>query len=84
MAVDLLLFRDLCEFTELCHLDVLLGGGPCDGRRHLGLPRGKCGAPSTGNEVVATQIFLEFSPRNLGKISDLTSIFFKCVGSTTN
>ena len=31
MAVDLLLFRDLCEFTELCHLDVLdvllFGGG---------------------------------------------------------
>ena len=28
------------------------------------------------NWVVATQIFLEFSPRNLGKIPILTSIFF--------
>ena len=34
--------------------------------------------------VVATQTFLEFSPRSLGKWSNLTSIFFKWVGSTTN
>ena len=34
--------------------------------------------------VVATQIFLEFSPRKLGKVPILTSIFFKGVGSTTN
>ena len=34
--------------------------------------------------VVATQIFLELSPRSLGKSSNLTSIFFKGVGSTTN
>ena len=30
------------------------------------------------------QIFFEFSPRKLGKISNLTSIFFRWVGSTTN
>ncbi len=33
--------------------------------------------------MVATQIFL-FSPRSLGKWSNLTSIFFRWVGSTTN
>jgi len=33
--------------------------------------------------VVVSNIFL-FSPRTLGKIPNLTSIFFKGVGSTTN
>ena len=33
--------------------------------------------------MVATDIFLEFSPRNLGKISNLTHIF-QLGGSTTN
>ena len=32
---------------------------------------------------VATQRFLEFSPRNLGRWSNLTSIFFKWVESST-
>ena len=34
--------------------------------------------------VVATQIFLEFSPRKLWRWSNLTSICFEWVGSTTN
>ena len=33
--------------------------------------------------MVATQRFLEFLPRKLGRRSILTSIFFKGVGSTT-
>ncbi len=33
-----------------------------------------------GNKVVATQTFLEFSPRKLGRWSNWTSMFFKGVG----
>ena len=36
------------------------------------------------NLPVATEIFLEFSPRKLRRSSNLTSIFFRWVGSTTN
>ena len=36
------------------------------------------------NLLVATELFLEFSPRKLGRSSNLTSIFFRWVGSTTN
>ncbi len=48
-----------------------------------------CGRPSQNlhfatlfSRFVATQIFLEFSPRTLGKWSNLTSIFFRWVETT--
>ena len=50
--------------------------------------RQRAGWPNVTVEIsmdwVKNQIFLEFSPRSLGKWSNLTSTFLRWVGSTTN
>ena len=49
-----------------------------------GLEKPPVGLVRMDGLVVATQILFNLSPRKLGKISNLTIIFFKGVGSNTN
>ena len=60
---------------------VTLGAGALRVERSVGdLWRGRSvGSPGQVVWVMATQTFLEFSPRKLGKVPILTSIFFKGV-----